>query len=43
MENIVQDHVQKGYDEMLGFKIDMPVLVRTILALEGTEVTITDI
>ena len=32
---------KKEYDEMLGFKIDVPVFSQDVLALEGTEVTIT--
>lgn len=32
---------KKEYDEMLGFKIDVPVFSQDVLALEGKEVTIT--
>lgn len=32
---------KKEYDEMLGFKVDVPVFSQEVLALEGTEVTIT--
>lgn len=32
---------KKEYDEMLGFKVDIPVFSQDIIALEGTEVTIT--
>ena len=32
---------KKEYDEMLGFKIDIPVFSQDVLALEGQEVTIT--
>lgn len=32
---------KKEYDEMLGFKIDVPIFSQDVLALEGTEVTIT--
>ncbi len=32
---------KKEYDEMLGFKIDVPVFSQDVLALEGTEITIT--
>ena len=32
---------KKEYDEMLGFKIDVPVFSQDVLALEGQEVTIT--
>lgn len=32
---------KKEYDEMLGFKIDIPVFSQDVLALEGKEVTIT--
>lgn len=32
---------KKEYDEMLGFKIDVPVFSEDVLALDGEEVTIT--
>ncbi len=32
---------KKEYDEMLGFKVDVPVFSQDVHSLEGTEVTIT--